>query len=437
MKLLLIGIFLTELIKYGVWFKGIHGLSFSRWRLGSIVAGMCVLLTCLGIISEDVFLIFWNIVAIIVYGIMIQCHKSEKGLFILQAAFIVTSIGEVVGGIIQMVSDKSAIKVSKFTYLLSNIIIILIFSLLSLAKRWIKSFEVMKTGKIYRGVLYSAITLMGVVILLAVTGFQSIARFVGDDRVNIFSRITSIVAYICIVCLVVMISYVFNENKRYKLYLEKEAMLVKMQKDMYEAMLLKNEETKNFRHDIKNHFICLNEFAECGELSKVRSYIADITGKLCTIQGKMYTVGNDVVDVVLNYYISMLPEKVKVSIEGICTSKIAISDFELCTVISNLIQNAEEALKKDGVANPYLRIEFGHVEDYIKMKISNSIIKNSVVLEGKSKIPKTTKQNENQHGIGLCNTIGTLKRNGGMLDIEVSANEFSAMVMLPIRLPNI
>lgn len=432
MKLLLTGIFLTELVKYGVWFKGIYGLSFSRRRWGSIVAGIFLFLIYIGIINEKSLLILWGIVDIIIFSIVIDCNKGERGFLIGQASFILISAGEVIGEVFQLIDDISVFKVEKIDYLFGDLIVVLILFVLCGIKKKINRLGVKEIGNLYRNAVYGAITLMGVVILVAVTGFQRVARLAGD-RVNIFSQIISIVAYICDICLVMVISYVYNENKRYKIYLEKEAILVKTQKNMYESMLLKNEEIRQFRHDIQNHFICLNELAEYGEIKKVQSYITEITGKIHAIQGKLYSVGNGVVDVVLNYYISMLPDDVKVSIEGVCNSNICINDFELCTIISNLVQNAEEALKKDGIRERYLHIEFGNEKDYVWMKMQNSILEGSVLFDKCDTIPKTTKRNKNEHGMGMKNIKDVLIKNGGMLNIEVDKTEFRITILLPIN----
>ena len=432
MKLLLTGIFLTELVKYGLWLRGVLEVRFTRWRYGCIVAGICFFLIGIGVVNEDSLLILWNLAAIAVFSIMIECDKGEKILLVVKTTFIVISIGEIVGGLIQIISDESIIKVNKTAYFLGNLVTVLLFVVLGKIKKWISIWKIMKTGKLYRGVVYGAIILVGSVIFFVVTGLQSIAKIVVNEKLHIFSRVVSLVVYICIICLVMIISYIFNENKTYKLYLEKEIMLMKLQKNMYDTMLLKNEETKRFRHDMKNHFIYLNELSVRGEINKLQNYIEEITGKLYTIQGEMYRVGNDVVDVVLNYYISMLPTDVVVKVVGVCASNIGISDFELCTVVSNLIQNAEEALKKEGIEKRYLWIEFGRMEGYVLMKIRNSIVRNSVILDKKNGIPKTTKRNKDEHGIGMYNIKETLEKNGGMLDIEVSMDEYSVMVMFPL-----
>ena len=201
-KWLLMGILLTELVKYGLWLRGVLEVRFTRWRLGCIVAGICFFLVGIGVVNENSLLILWNLAAIAVFSIMIECDKGERGLLIVQTVFSVTSIGEVVGGVIQMINNVGVTKLSKSTYLFSNVVTIVIFIILNVIIKRIRLLKIVKTGKLYRNVVYFAIALMGVVILLVITGFQSIAKFVEDDKIHTFSRIISIIAYMCIVCLV-------------------------------------------------------------------------------------------------------------------------------------------------------------------------------------------------------------------------------------------
>lgn len=76
----------------------------------------------------------------------------------------------------------------------------------------------------------------------------------------------------------------------------------------------------------------------------------------------------------------MLKEGVEVSITGKCASDIKMRDVELCTVVSNLIQNAEEALNKSESENCYLKVDFQNSKGYMQMQIRNSIPEDSITL---------------------------------------------------------
>ena len=57
-----------------------------------------------------------------------------------------------------------------------------------------------------------------------------------------------------------------------------EKTLKDTQKNYYEAMLAKEEDTRRFRHDVLNHLIALGELAKQGEMKPVADYVEESMG---------------------------------------------------------------------------------------------------------------------------------------------------------------
>ena len=123
--------------------------------------------------------------------------------------------------------------------------------------------------------------------------------------------------------------------------------------------------------------------ARLEECEKLKLYIEEISGKFETAQMENYKVGNSVIDAVLNYYISMLDTNVDIQILGICSENIKMSDVELCTVVSNIIQNAVEALAELTDADKRLFVECQRVKGYIQMKVKNSCQADKIIFDNK------------------------------------------------------
>lgn len=438
MTLLLISIFLTELIKYGIWFKGIHKLPLVRWRLGGVAAGSYLLLLCGGAVTEKTVIIVWNIVSIMIFAILTDCIKNKIGIMVIKSFFIVVCLDEIVMGIFQLIAKvtvrmelSSGIQL-KICYLFNNVVIILMFLIMNRIKKRFEVFGNLKLNKFHKGIVCMAVVIMGASIFLAITGFQDMISHLDDEKLSIFPQIVSIVSFICIECLIMMISYILSENKRYKIYVEKDKMLLKTQRNMYEAMLAKNKAIRIFQHDIYNHLMCMNELIADGEMLKVQNYIESIVTNLHSIQNKAYTVGNSVVDAVLNYYISMLNTGIKVDVSGECPSNIDLDDVELCAIVSNLIQNAVEALNESDTYDNYIKIKFESNKEYMYMKIINNYFEKSFVRDKVSNMPKTTKVNVEEHGIGLRSIKETIEKHNGVFRIDINSETFAAEVILPL-----
>ncbi len=54
--------------------------------------------------------------------------------------------------------------------------------------------------------------------------------------------------------------------------------------------------------------------------------------------------------------------------------------------------------------------------------------------EESSRIPKTTKQDSMNHGMGIRNIKDILEKNGGVINIDVNACEYTVMIMLHLEL---
>ena len=215
-----------------------------------------------------------------------------------------------------------------------------------------------------------------------------------------------------------------------KRYLEMEKTLKDTQKNYYEAMLAKEEDTRRFRHDVLNHLIALGELAKQGEMKPVADYVEEIQGDIVKIQQKCYSIGNTIIDAFLNYYVQMLEEDVEVSVTGCLTQEIAISDVELCTIFSNLIKNSVEELKKNGEGKKYLKIKVSSGQQAFKIEISNSISREGEI---QGELPETTKKDKKNHGIGLRNVTETVEKNEGIFEWKAADACFQAVVTLPLR----
>ncbi|NLL76717.1 MAG: GHKL domain-containing protein [Clostridiales bacterium] len=431
---ILLAIYITELVKYGIWFYGICSLRVKRpWVTAVTVIGFALLVRS-GCIDENTLLALWSFTSIIVYIFVVDCAKNEKALNIFKAAFMIICIGEIVGGIISPFSVEQSIsfKNEKIIYLINNIIVVTILCFVNVIKRKVKLPNNEKWKRIYKFVIYISASIMGIAIFLTIAGFQTISRYNPNEKVILFSKIISIISFISIACLAMIMLYIENENKTIKKYLETDALLLKTQRNLYNAMLAKNEETRRFRHDMQNHLICLGELAYLGDVSKVQEYVSGIEGQFRAIQNKTYSVGNDIIDAVLNYHLSFLDKDVKVNINGMCSNDIKINAVELCTIVSNLVQNAVEALNRFESVSRYLTINISGNHSCMQFEIRNSVSEQEEDRKIVNGLIVTSKADKENHGIGIRNVKETVEKNGGIFKINIDQGEFMAKVAIPL-----
>ncbi len=216
-----------------------------------------------------------------------------------------------------------------------------------------------------------------------------------------------------------------NQTKlEYELMKEKE----KYSKESMEIIKRSNEELREFKHDLKNYLLPLQEAMETMPQSEMVKVWEKINQKIEDVQTLIQT-GNSYVDSMINTKITLARSE-KVDVKCTILSKMeGIDDLEFCSVFGNLMDNAIEAEWK--VTEKKEIIIF--VEEkmgYLRLEIQNKIEK-SVLNENSSL--NTTKKDTSSHGIGHKSIKRTMQKVGGALKYYETGDLFCAEAVFPIK----
>ena len=215
-----------------------------------------------------------------------------------------------------------------------------------------------------------------------------------------------------------------SRKLEYELMKEKE----KYSKESMEIIRRSNEELREFKHDLKNYLLPLQEAMETMPQSEMVKVWEKINQKIEDVQTLIQT-GNSYVDSMINTKITLARSE-KVDVKCTILSKMeGIDDLEFCTVFGNLMDNAIEAERK--VTEKKEIIIF--VEEkvgYLRLEIQNKIEK-SVLNENSSL--NTTKKDTSSHGIGHKSVKRTMQKVGGALKYYETGDLFCAEAVFPIK----
>lgn len=216
-----------------------------------------------------------------------------------------------------------------------------------------------------------------------------------------------------------------NQTKlEYELMKEKE----KYSKESMDIIKRSNEELREFKHDLKNYLLPLQEAMETMPQSEMAKVWEKINQKIEDVQTLIQT-GNSYVDSMINTKITLARSE-KVDVKCTILSKMeGIDDLEFCSVFGNLMDNAIEAERK--VTEKKEIIIF--VEEkmgYLRLEIQNKIEK-SVLNENSSL--NTTKKDTSSHGIGHKSIKRTMQKVGGALKYYETGDLFCAEAVFPIK----
>lgn len=210
-----------------------------------------------------------------------------------------------------------------------------------------------------------------------------------------------------------------------------EENLLKEKIDMQYKYYLNLQESQNkvkkLYHDINNHIFCIKNLSSDKE--DVNKYIDEMSKELNEFK-EIHNTGNMILDIILNEKQNICNEN---NIDLTCDVNFSKCNFiemtDVCSIFSNILDNAMEACNKTSMDKKYIKIRGTLVKSYYVIRCENSKtnkleIKNSKII--------TSKKDKFIHGIGLKSVKSSLKKYNGDLEIEDFENKFLLQIYIPI-----
>lgn len=219
-----------------------------------------------------------------------------------------------------------------------------------------------------------------------------------------------------------------NVKMRYKLQNELLEKYNTQQKEYFEHLLEKEEQTRRFRHDLIAQFVQLQHFAKEKEYDRLEHFIEEATLELTAIRNTSYDVGNEIMNVIFNYYLLPKKEQYPITVRGYCSEELGITDRDICIVLSNLITNAIEALEQVEEEKRYLSVYVNERNNYFLCVIENAYCPKEYqqIKSGR----KTTKKDKENHGFGTQNIRDTVGKYDGANIVWENGTCFRAEVRM-------
>lgn len=236
----------------------------------------------------------------------------------------------------------------------------------------------------------------------------------------------SIIIILTVIMAVILMSLLFNVIAKHQS--ESTAKLLSEQVESqirhYDRLEKLDNEMRRFRHDYTNHLQSIRSLISLGEYSEAEDYIAKLQNEKPKASNIFYT-GSKLADAIMSDKAFSLPDNVRIEFQGLIPP--GIDNTDLCVLLSNALDNAAEACrdsKDDCVISVSSEVKSG----YLVLTISNPVPK-EMNLNG---IPRTTKPDTLNHGLGLVNIRQTAARYDGQININCSNGKFELTILLKI-----
>jgi len=252
-----------------------------------------------------------------------------------------------------------------------------------------------------------------------------------DDRVSVMLNL----GYMCIE-IVAFIIY----NAATKEMNEKNSALevaLRSERDKYLMNLARAEieKLRTVRHDIKNNYAYMELLLNDKRYDELSEYFKKYTCELYD-SVKFSVCGNETIDYILSIELNKAEQKdIKIDYSIAVAPVLPIKDTELCSLITNVLDNAIEGTERiEGLSAEERKINFS-----ITQKGETLLIHaDNPVLPGVQKengVFKTSKSDGRSHGLGIKIIKGIAKKYKGAAVNSVEGGRFISDVMLSLVTP--
>ena len=177
------------------------------------------------------------------------------------------------------------------------------------------------------------------------------------------------------------------------------------------------DETKSFRHDIRNHIAVVKNLLQSGKLEEAVSYMEDMDDMAEKMSFPCST-NNPVVDILVGNKLGIAKSMgIDVDCSLLLPYPCSLKDIDICIILSNALDNAIQAVKRlDAGMEKYIHVSGRIQGDFLMMEIENSFHEKGAF----------------KKGTGLSNVKKVAEKYGGAMSIEAQENKFVLHVLLII-----
>ena len=187
-----------------------------------------------------------------------------------------------------------------------------------------------------------------------------------------------------------------------------------------------NQQMAVYRHDVRHHINLLNGLLADGKIERAQEVLNTSMADLDAITPKRYCENETLNLLCASYDNKAKRLGVQLKINALLPKEVPLSDTELCSVISNGLENALRATSQAEVAEKWIDFSCYVRQNIIFMQIQNPYSGQVVIRDG---LPVSSREG---HGYGCYSIQAITQRNGGLCSFEAENGVFSLRLSFPL-----
>lgn len=189
-------------------------------------------------------------------------------------------------------------------------------------------------------------------------------------------------------------------------------------------------ENAKIRHELKNHFLVVSRLIQEDKVDACKKYL-----EKCSFEEPLFhefaQTGSDIVDMVLKSRIYLAKKShILLNYTGVNLTNIHIEEKDICSILSNLLDNAIEACNRQAPeAKKTIDVTISEQWGLLRIEVSNTVDTPPVIKNGRI---ATSKADKNLHGFGLQVIKDCVKKYHGDMNFSYDeiAHTFSVALTL-------
>lgn len=186
------------------------------------------------------------------------------------------------------------------------------------------------------------------------------------------------------------------------------------------------DKVRTLKHDLKHHINELQILANKKDIYAIQKYLHNMNDYIEN-PDEVISSGDFEVDSLLNYMLRKAQNEHLLVNTKIVLPKEVCKTFDITAILGNLLDNAIEAARQ--TTDKILNISISLKQGVLRIEIENSY--NGPLINDEKNIA-TTKNNKNDHGIGLNSVKQIVEKQNGILKVYTRDNLFCIRLILYI-----
>lgn len=420
---------LLEFVNFYLAYRSLFGIQFTKRKMPYVVVIMCA---C---IVQMLILIFvddtWRDITAVGMGflgaIFLGKGQRKKVILLYPVVTFIPSLINILGSFIIAalfgVTQAEVVNSTALT-LISECTAIIVFAIvlfLGKGKDWEQN--VITKGQY-------VLLLVGACCFFIIIAFSQ-GLLEGESNIIFLYELKNVTAVVSMVIafffmgLCIWQQITWKRALQYQLKSEKYKMFLEGQEEHIRMLILGDENRRKLHHDMNAHMLALKNMVEKEEWEALRIYLAEMQKGLDSTYVRKYTTISAVDAIIAELHSRALNSQVEWFWEGTLQPSHRITLFELCTIFSNLLSNAVEAV--EGIEKERCIItKVSNFQGKIVISVRNTCEKKESTRER----PKTTKKDKEYHGLGLQNVEEIVKKQEGSIEYTIQDGWFQVDIVL-------